>query len=299
MAKLTLSNVASFVNDTTAVSTTTANNDAIEAAMENTLSRDGTSPNTMGADFDMNSNFILNLPEPTANAHPATKNYVDTVVSGGGNVPGPVDPTDDGKILTANGGNYTWETNGAQPLDATLTAIAALSFSADEFMYATAADTFTTATITSFGRTLVANASAADARTDLGLVIGTDVQAYDADTAKIDTAQTWSAQQRPALSALTFDATQDWAVGAAQVATLTLTANATMDAPTGLVAGTFYHLRLDVGTGPYSITSWNAVFKWPGGTAPTLTATADAIDHLTFYSDGTNLELVGLSQDVS
>lgn len=34
---------------------------ALEAALENTVSRDGTTPNTMSADLDMNSNNLLNL----------------------------------------------------------------------------------------------------------------------------------------------------------------------------------------------------------------------------------------------
>lgn len=68
MAKLTLSNVASLQNETTALATMVANNDLIEAALENTLSRDGTSPNSMSANLDMNSKRILNLPAPaTAN----------------------------------------------------------------------------------------------------------------------------------------------------------------------------------------------------------------------------------------
>lgn len=57
----------------------------------------------------------------------------------------------------------------AQPLDATLTALAGLSTAADAFIYATAADTFTTGTITSFGRSLVDDSDAGTARTTLGL----------------------------------------------------------------------------------------------------------------------------------
>jgi hypothetical protein len=43
-------------------------------------------------------------------------------------------------------------------------------------------------TISAFGATLVDDVDAATARASLGLVIGTDVQAYDADTLKADTA---------------------------------------------------------------------------------------------------------------
>lgn len=41
--------------------TINANNDKIETAFDNTLSRDGSSPNQMNADIDMNSNDLLNV----------------------------------------------------------------------------------------------------------------------------------------------------------------------------------------------------------------------------------------------
>lgn len=297
MAKLTLSNVASFVNDTTAVSTTTANNDAIEAAMENTLSRDGTSPNTMGADFDMNSNFILNLPNPTANAHAANKAYVDLIVVGAGNVPGAADPGDDGKILTASGGGWTWQPNGAQPLDATLTAIAALSTSADDFIYATGSDTFTTATITSFGRTLVANASAADARTDLGLVIGTDVQAYDADTAKLDVDQVWTGSQRPTVTALT-STTNSIAIelNDSNDFSHTFTEDTTLANPTSTaIPGQSGSIYLTQHASAPKTLAFGSEYDFVGGTAPTITASNSARDRLDYVvrADG-QIEITAL-----
>lgn len=62
--KVTLANLSSIQNDPTAIATINANSAAITAAMDNTLSRDGTSPNTMSASLDMNSNDIINLPYP-------------------------------------------------------------------------------------------------------------------------------------------------------------------------------------------------------------------------------------------
>jgi len=57
----------------------------------------------------------------------------------------------------------------AQPLDATLTALAGVTTAADKLIYATAADTFTTTDLSSFGRSLIDDADAATARTTLGL----------------------------------------------------------------------------------------------------------------------------------
>lgn len=57
MAKLNLNNIDAGYAANTALNT---NFDLIETALENTLSRDGTTPNTMSADLDMNGYRILN-----------------------------------------------------------------------------------------------------------------------------------------------------------------------------------------------------------------------------------------------
>ena len=57
----------------------------------------------------------------------------------------------------------------AQALDATLTALAGITTAADKVIYATGADTFSTADFPSAGRSLVAAVSAAAGRTVLGL----------------------------------------------------------------------------------------------------------------------------------
>ena len=61
MAKLTLNDVTTGYQSTTAANT---NNTLIEAALENTISRDGTAPNTMTGSLDMNGQNILNLGNP-------------------------------------------------------------------------------------------------------------------------------------------------------------------------------------------------------------------------------------------
>lgn len=70
MSKVTLNDVVTFQNDTTAATLVNANSGIIETAFDNTLSRNGTSPNTMGANLDMNSFRVVNLPAPIGQSEP-------------------------------------------------------------------------------------------------------------------------------------------------------------------------------------------------------------------------------------
>jgi hypothetical protein len=113
MAKLTLTDLANLENETTAIAVINANSAATITAMNNTLSLDGTTPNSMGADLDMNSYQIINLPAPTSAASPARlQDVVDGVIS----VP---DTGTSGHVIPYLDGDNTWSGTNAFTDDTT------------------------------------------------------------------------------------------------------------------------------------------------------------------------------------
>ena len=213
-----------------------------------------------------------------------------------------------------------------QAQDAGLQSISDLVTLADRMIYTTALDTYAVATLTAFARTLLddANATAARstlglaalavlstvnndnwsgtdlsianggtgsstaaaARTALGLAIGSDVEAFNNLIAKLNVATEWTAQQNFNEVSLTDAANISWDLNTQQVAGLTLTANRTLDNPTGLKAGATSILRVNPAT--FTLV-YGTAYKWAGGTAPVLSTGASDVDILYFTSDGTNM----------
>lgn len=91
-------------------------------------------------------------------------------------------------------------------------------------------------------------------------------------------------------AALTDAATIATDASLGNVFTVTLGGNRTLGAPTNLAAGaTYIWIITQDGTGSRTL-SYNSVFKWPGGAAPTLSTAAGAVDVICGVSpNGTNI----------
>lgn len=81
--QIELIDLASFQNDSTAVTAVNANNETIEAAFTDVLSLSGVAPNQMQSNLDMNSYQIINLPTPVALTAPVRLTDLTTFAGGG------------------------------------------------------------------------------------------------------------------------------------------------------------------------------------------------------------------------
>lgn len=128
-----------------------------------------------------------------------------------------------------------------------------------------------------------------NATTDEVLVFQHNYTASGANIALLDTAQEYTATQNFNATTLTDGATINWDASVNQVTSVTLAGNRTLAAPTNLADGATYILIIKQdATGGRTLT-FNTAYKFPGGTVPTLSTAANAVDIITFVSDGANM----------
>jgi hypothetical protein len=112
--------------------------------------------------------------------------------------------------------------------------------------------------------------------------------ASTATVAKLASAQEYTAAHNFNATTLTSGTSIAWDLSSNQVARLVLSTNGTMSDASNKVDGAVYILLVTQGTGSNTL-AWNATYKWPGGTAPTLTTGSAKSDIFTFISNGTSL----------
>ncbi len=207
----------------------------------------------LGGQLDALTNKIVNLGDPTSAQDAATKNYVDT----------------------AGYANYS---------DATANFTGTLQNGGSNVVV----DSDIGSTVQAYDATILNNADigvsvqAYDATILNDADIGVNVQGYDADTAKTDTAQTFTAAQRGTITTLTSGATVTPDFANSNNYTLTLDQNLTIANPTNLTAGQSGSIFLvQDGTGSRTA-AWGTYWDFAGGTAPTLTTAASSVDRVDY-----------------
>ena len=128
--------------------------------------------------------------------------------------------------------------------------------------------------------------SGATLRTSIGVAIGSDVQAFDSDTAKTDVAQTFTAAQRGTVTDIGSQSTTVTVnLDTSNNHKVTLTGNAAFASPTGLdsdaigQSGSIFITQDGTGS---RVPTFHAAFDFIGGTVPTFTTTAAAVDRLDY-----------------
>lgn len=131
--------------------------------------------------------------------------------------------------------------------------------------------------------------------------IGVTIQAYDANTAKTNVVQSYSKAQRGTVSALgNSSGTITLDMSTANNFSMTLNANSsnTLANPTNLTAGQHGVIVITQDATGSRTLAYGSNWKFPNGTAPTLTTTASAVDVLAYYVESSSRITARLISDV-
>lgn len=136
------------------------------------------------------------------------------------------------------------------------------------------------------------------AKLGTGALIGTNIQAFDADTAKTDAVQTFTVSQRGGVTnhgTLIANTAFRQDLSLSNHYKMTLAGSITINNPTNQVAGQSGAIEI-INGGSYTV-SWGSDWDFAAGTAPVITASGT--DLLSYYVSSANNIVVDALQNLS
>ena len=178
----------------------------------------------------------------------------------------------------------------AQPLDDTLTALAAVTFAADKGLYSTGADEFATFDLSSYMRGLLGSADEATLKAAIN---------FTNNIPQINVVNTYTKAQRTTIVTLADGATITPDMDAGNDFQVTLGGNRTLANPSNLTEGQSGSIRVvQDGTGSRTLT-FGSYYKFSGGTPPIFSTGAGSVDILHYKVWSTTFIEVSAHLDVS
>jgi|TARA_R110002073_G_scaffold278391_1_gene442187 hypothetical protein len=144
----------------------------------------------------------------------------------------------------------------------------------------------------------LADTSVTVAKLGTGALIGTNIQAFDADTAKTDAVQTFTVSQRGGVTnhgTLIANTAFRQDLSLSNHYKMTLAGSITINNPTNQVAGQSGAIEI-INGGSYTV-SWGSDWDFAAGTAPVITASGT--DLLSYYVSSANNIVVDALQNLS